>query len=158
MMLQKAAFGAGCFWHVEEEFRKIYGVVKTSVGYMGGKKRNPTYEDVCTGKTGHAEVLQIEYNAKKVSYEKLLDVFWSLHNPTTLNRQGFDIGTQYRSAIFYHNEGQKKIANKSREKLQSSKYKNKKIVTEIISASEFYKAEEYHQRYLEKKGMKNCSL
>ena len=121
MMLQKAAFGAGCFWHVEEEFRKIYGVVKTCVGYMGGKKRNPTYEDVCTGKTGHAEVLQIEYNAKKVSYEKLLDVFWSLHNPTTLNRQGFDIGTQYRSAIFYHNEGQKKIANKSREKLQSSK-------------------------------------
>jgi|SRR3989338_7034801 len=158
MMLQKAAFGAGCFWHVEEEFRKIYGVVKTSVGYMGGKKRNPTYEDVCTGKTGHAEVLQIEYNAKKVSYEKLLDVFWSLHNPTTLNRQGFDIGTQYRSAIFYHNEGQKKIANKSREKLQSSKYKNKKIITEIIPASEFYKAEEYHQRYLEKKGMKNCSL
>lgn len=158
MGLQKATFGAGCFWHVEEEFRKIHGVIKTSVGYMGGEKINPTYEEVCTGKTGHAEVLQLEYDSKKVSYKKLLDVFWELHNPTTLNRQGFDIGTQYRSAIFYHDEEQKKIANESKEKIRSSKYKNKKIVTEIIPASDFYMAEGYHQRYLEKKGMKTCGL
>lgn len=153
---EKATFSAGCFWHVEVAFRKIKGVVNVTVGYTGGHFKNPSYEAVCTDTTGHAEAVLVEYEPTKVSYEELLEVFWNSHNPTTLNRQGFDIGTQYRSAIFYHNEKQKGMAIKSRERLEmSGKYKNK-IVTEIVPADTFYKAEEYHQRYLEKRGLFKC--
>lgn len=156
MKTEKAVFGAGCFWHVEEEFRKVEGVVKTTVGYMGGSLKNPSYEDVCTGKTGHVEVCLIEFNPEIVSYEKLLKVFWKIHDPTLLNRQGPDIGTQYRSVVFYYNEDQKKMAEESKKKEQK-KY-NKKIVTQIEKAGEFYKAKEYHQKYLLKKGLKSCSI
>ena len=152
-----ATFGAGCFWHVEEEFKKVKGVILTSVGFMGGNVDNPSYKDVCTGKTGHAEVVHLEYDPKIVSYEIFLNLFWELHDPTTLNRQGPDIGTQYRSVIFFHNEEQEKEAKLSKEKLEKSgKYKSK-IVTEIMSAYPFYKAEEYHQRYFEKLGI-NCKI
>ena len=154
--LEKATLGAGCFWHVEAEFRKINGVKNTAVGYEGGNFENPSYENVCTDNTGHAEVIEIEFDPKKVSYDKLLEVFWNLHDPTTLNRQGPDVGTQYRSVIFYHNEKQKKMALASKEKLQKSKYKDRNVVTEIVPAKKFYKAEGYHQRYLEKKGLFTC--
>lgn len=155
--LQKATFAAGCFWHVEEAFRHVKGVVSTAVGYTDGNLENPTYEDVCTDKTEHAEAIGIEYDPKLVSYNELLDIFWEIHDSTTLNRQGPDIGTQYRSAIFYHNEKQKKEAQASKQQLQKTeKYKNKKIVTEIIKASKFYRAEEYHQKYLEKRGRTTC--
>ncbi|MEK6868367.1 MAG: peptide-methionine (S)-S-oxide reductase MsrA [Nanoarchaeota archaeon] len=153
---QKATFGAGCFWHVEEAFKEVKGVTATAVGYMGGKTKNSSYEDVCSDETGHAEVVQIEFDPKKVSYDQLLKIFWSCHNPTTPNRQGLDVGTQYRSVIFYHNEKQKITAEQSTEKEQK-KYKQK-IVTEIVPAQKFYKAEEYHQRYLEKRGLKTCSV
>jgi len=156
--MEIATFGAGCFWGVEEAFRKINGVKKTAVGYMGGTLKNPTYEDVCTDKTGHAEVIQIEYDPKKISYEELLENFWGLHDPTQLNRQGPDFGTQYRSAIFYHDEKQKKIAEISKDKLMKSKKYSKPIVTEITKAGEFYKAEEYHQKYLQKKGFSSCKI
>jgi len=152
--MEKATFGAGCFWHVEAAFQKVKGIISTTVGYMGGNLKNPTYEDACTDKTGHAEVIQITYDPSKVSYEKLLEIFWNIHDPTQLNRQGPDIGTQYRSVIFYHNEQQKKLAEKSKVKL---KY-NKPIVTEITKAKEFYPAEEYHQRYLEKHDLKTCKI
>ena len=152
--MEKATFGAGCFWHVEAAFQKIKGVASTTVGYMGGNLKNPTYEDVCTDKTGHAEVVQITYDPKITSYEKLLDIFWSIHDPTQLNRQGPDHGTQYRSVIFYHSQKQKKLAEESKKKL---KY-DKPIVTEITSAKEFYPAEEYHQKYLQKKGMSSCRI
>lgn len=152
--LEKAVFGAGCFWHVEEEFRKVKGVVNTTVGFMGGKTKNPSYFKVCTGLTGYAEVCLVEYDKDEVSYKELLRVFWKIHNPTQKNRQGFDIGTQYRSVIFYFSEEQKRLALESKEKEQ--KKHKKKIVTEIKPAEEFYKAEEYHQRYLEKKGVKTC--
>ena len=155
---EKATFGAGCFWHVEEAFRNVKGVVKTTVGYSGGKMSNPRYEDVCTQETGHAEAVQVEFDPSRVSYEKLLDVFWSNHDPTQLNRQGQDVGTQYRSAIFYHNPEQKKLAIASKEKLQKSGKYSKPIVTEILPASEFYKAEEYHQQYLEKRGLSTCNI
>ncbi len=151
--LEKATFGAGCFWHIEEEFKKLQGVTSTSVGFMGGDFKNPSYKDVCTGKTGHAEVVHLEYDSKVISYEKLLEVFWNIHDPTTLNKQGPDIGTQYRSMIFFYNEEQEKTANRSKEKLEkSSKFKNK-IVTEIKPAQTYYKAEEYHQKYFEKQGI-----
>ena len=149
-----ATFGAGCFWGVEASFQKIKGVTSTTVGYMGGKTKNPTYEEVCTDKTGHVEVVQINYDPFIVSYEKLLDVFWSIHDPTQLNRQGLDIGIQYRSVIFYHSEEQKQIAEKSKQK-QLIRYK-KKIMTDIISAREFYPAEEYHQHYFEKNRLFSC--
>ena len=150
----KATFGAGCFWHVEALFRKVKGVKSTTVGYLGGTLNNPTYEDVCSGHTGHAEVVQIEYDPSIVTYAELLSVFWNNHDPTTLNRQGPDVGNQYRSAIFFHDLGQETTATKSKEKLQSSeKFKNKKIVTDIVPASQFYKAEDYHQQYFEKCGM-----
>ena len=153
---EKATFGAGCFWHIEEEFKKLKGVISTSVGFMGGDLKNPSYKDVCTGKTGHAEVVHLEYDKKIISYEKLLEVFWNIHDPTTLNRQGPDIGTQYRSVIFFHSEEQEKTANASKVTLEKSgKFKNK-IVTEIVPAKEFYKAEEYHQRYFEKQ--KRCGI
>jgi len=153
---EKATFGAGCFWHVESAFRKVKGVLNTTAGYMGGTLKNPTYEEVCTDKTGHAEVVQVEFDPKQVSYEQLLDVFWKIHDPTSLNRQGPDTGTQYRSAIFYHNEEQKTAAIKSKEKLEKSGKYKKPIVTEILPSKEFYKAEEYHQKYLEKRGLKVC--
>ncbi len=145
-----ATFGAGCFWGVEYKFNKVKGVVNTTVGYIGGHSKNPSYGNVCSDKTGHAEAVQVEYNPKQVSYEQLLDVFWNLHDPTQWHRQGPDIGSQYRSAIFYHNEKQKQAALKSKEKLEKSGKFNKPIVTEIVHASTFYKAEEYHQRYWEK--------
>ena len=148
--MEKATFGAGCFWGVEARFRKVKGVIDAIVGYTGGKTKNPTYKDVCTDKTGHAEVVQVTYDPSIVSYEDLLEVFWNIHNPTTLNRQGWDIGTQYRSVVFYHSEEQKKKAIKLKEKLDKSGRYKKPIVTEITPISEFYKAEEYHQRYYDK--------
>jgi peptide-methionine (S)-S-oxide reductase len=154
--METATFGAGCFWGVEAAFQKIKGVKKTTVGYMGGKTKNPTYEDVCTDETGHAEVVQIQFDEKIVTYEELLDVFWEIHNPTQLNRQRFDIGTQYRSVIFYNNENQRKTAETSKNKLEKSKKYKKPIVTEIIPEKEFYKAEEYHQNYLKKQGRTSC--
>jgi len=154
--MEKATFGAGCFWGVEELFRKTKGVRKTAVGYMGGTLKSPTYEDVCTNATGHAEVVQIEFDPKVVSYEELLDIFWNNHNPTTMNKQGPDVGTQYRSVIFYHSEKQKEIAESSKKKLEKSGQWKSKIVTEIVKASDFFKAEEYHQKYLMKKGLLVC--
>ncbi len=153
----KATFGAGCFWHVEELFRKLDGVKDVIVGYTGGNLENPTYEDVCTDKTGHAEAVQIEYDPALISYEELLKVFWENHNPTTPNRQGLDIGVQYRSAVFFHNPEQEKIARDSKDKLQKSGRFQAPIVTEITPATTFYKAEEYHQRYFEKHGG-TCSI
>ena len=148
-----ATFGAGCFWGVEAAFRKVKGVITTAVGYMGGSLKNPTYKDVCSGQTGHAEVVQIIYDPTTVSYEQLLDVFWSVHNPTQLNRQGPDIGTNYRSVIFYHDPEQGRLARKSKENIEvSGVFGFGKIMTAITPASEFYQAEEYHQRYYEKHG------
>jgi len=149
--MEIATLAAGCFWGVEAAFEKIKGIEKTTVGYTGGKTKNPTYEQVCTNKTGHAEAIQIMYNPEEIKYDQILEIFWTIHDPTQLNRQGPDIGTQYRSAIFYHSEEQKKIAEQSKENKQ--KQYNKKIVTEIIPAQEFYPAEEYHQKYLEKQGL-----
>ena len=156
--MEKATFGAGCFWGVEAAFRKGKGVKSTVVGYMGGTLKNLTYEDVCTDKTGHAEVVQLEYDPSIVTYDELLEALWETHNPTTLNRQGPDIGTQYRPVIFYHNEEQKAKAIASKEKLQNSgKYKNE-IVTEISPTSTFSRAEEYHQQYFEKHGSHSCGI
>jgi len=150
----KATFGAGCFWHVEALFRQVKGVKSTTVGYLGGSLKDPTYEDVCSGQTGHAEVVQVEYDPSVVSYDDLLTVFWNNHDPTTLNRQGPDVGDQYRSAIFFYDIEQEEAAKTSKEKLQNSgKFKGKKIVTEIVPASSFYKAEDYHQQYFEKCGL-----
>ncbi len=158
-MTEKATFGAGCFWHVEEAFRQIRGVVNTAVGYSGGNLRNPTYRDVCPGRTHHAEVVQVDFDPSGVSYEDLLEIFWNEHDPTTPNRQGPDVGEQYRSVIFYHNEAQKTAATKSKERLQKgNRYGNRKIVTEILPAPEFFPAEEYHQQYLKKRGMRTCRL
>jgi peptide-methionine (S)-S-oxide reductase len=147
---ETATFAAGCFWHVEATFRKVPGVVAVTSGYTGGTKANPTYEQVCSDKTGHAEAIEIEYDPTRVSYGELLDLFWSEHDSTTLNRQGWDVGTQYRSAIFYHTAEQRAAALASKERLErSGRYKNP-IVTQIVPAATFYKAEEYHQRYYEK--------
>lgn len=143
----KVMFGAGCFWHVQFAFDKIKGI-KTIVGYSGGNKENPSYEEVCSGKTNHAEVLMVEYNEKEINFSKLLDIFFKIHDPTQLNRQGLDVGTQYRSVIFYFNEEQKKLA-KNRIKEEQKNYVEK-IVTKVLPAREFYKAEEYHQKYIEK--------
>lgn len=151
-MSLKATFGAGCFWGVEEAFRRVNGVLSTTVGYSGGSFKGPNYEDVCTGTTGHAEVVEVDYDPAKVSYDELLKVFWEIHDPTTMNRQGPDIGTQYRSIIFFHNSEQKAAAEASKEKLQRNGHYKNPIVTEITPASEFYKAEEYHQQYFEKRG------
>jgi peptide-methionine (S)-S-oxide reductase len=150
--MEKGTFAAGCFWGVEEAFRQVKGVVSTAVGYTGGLFKDPTYKDVCSGKTGHAETVEIEYDPSRVSYEELLSVFWENHDPTTLNRQGPDIGTQYRSAIYVHTPEQKAAAIASKENLQKSgRYKNP-ISTEITPASQFYRAEDYHQQYFEKRG------
>ena len=151
-MTEKATFAAGCFWGVEAAFRKIKGVINTQVGYTGGNYENPSYEDVCSGRTGHAESVEIEFDPGTISYEKLLDAFWNMHDPTTFNRQGPDIGSQYRSAIFYHDNEQREKAFKSMEEINSSGRLKRKIVTEISPAENFYRAEEYHQCYYEKKG------
>lgn len=153
-MTEKATFAAGCFWGVEEEFRSIKGVVSTAAGYTGGRTKDPTYEDVCTGETGHAEAVLVEFDPSKVSYRELLEVFWEIHDPTTPNRQGPDVGTQYRSAIFYHTPEQEKAARESL-KEKSGRFK-RPIVTGIAPAAEFYRAEEYHQRYFEKRGIASC--
>ncbi len=152
-----AIFAAGCFWGVQELFDEVKGVIKTTVGYTGGHTKNPTYREVCSDKTGHAEALQIEYDPKIVSYEKLLEIFWNSHNPTTKNRQGPDVGSQYRSAIFYYTKEQQTAAQKSKETLDKSGKFNKPIVTEIVEAKEFYPAEEYHQKYNEKNGV-SCRI
>jgi len=156
--MQKATFGAGCFWGVEAAFRQVDGVTATTVGYLGGTLENPTYRDVCSGDTGHAEVVQVEYDPAKVSYAKLLDVFWQEHDPTTPNRQGPDVGSQYRSAIFYHTPEQEAAAIASRQKLERGGAFPRPIVTEITPASKFYRAEDYHQQYLEKRGASKCHL
>jgi len=148
--LEKATFGAGCFWHVEDTFMKTKGVKETASGFMGGTAENPSYSLVCGGKTGHAEVVQIEFDSKEVSYEKLLEVFWESHDPTQSNKQGLYFGNQYRSIIFYHTPEQKKAAEKSKKELEESKKYNNPIATLIAPASDFYKAEEYHQEYYEK--------
>ena len=157
-MTEQATFGAGCFWGVEVTFRNVRGVKEALVGYLGGTMANPTYKDVCTGRTGHAEVVQVEYDPAEVGYDKLLDVFWENHDPTTLNRQGPDVGTQYRSAIFYHTPEQKRLAEASKSRLEASEKFRRRIVTEITSASAFYLAEDYHQRYLEKRGLASCHI
>ena len=154
--MQKATFGAGCFWGVEAAFRKLKGVESTAVGYSGGTVPNPTYEHVCTDRTGHAEVVHVEYDPAEVSYEELLDVFWQNHDPTQLNRQGPDVGAQYRSAIFYHTPEQQAAATASKQRLEASGCYKRPIVTEITPAAEFYRAEEYHQQYLEKRGSTSC--
>ena len=156
--MAKATFGAGCFWGVEEDFRKIPGVLQTAVGYSGGKTEKPTYEDVCSDETGHAEVVEVEYDPARVSYDKLLDVFWNGHNPTQLNRQGPDVGSQYRSAIFFHTPEQEAAAKASKDMLEKSGRFNRPIVTEITPASRFWRAEEYHQRYFEKRGGGSCHV
>ena len=151
MEFQKAIFAAGCFWGVEESFRKIDGVISTRVGYTGGQFSKPTYKAVCSHKTGHAEAIEVIFDHSKVSYDELLDHFWSIHDPTTLNRQGPDVGLQYRSVIFYFNSEQREKALSSKAKLDASKHFNKPVVTQIISALDFWVAEEYHQKYKEKR-------
>ena len=153
--MEKALFGAGCFWGVEETFRKIPGVVKTEVGYTGGHTLNPTYQSICEGDTNHVEVVLVEYDNKIISYDKLLNHFWKCYDPTMLNRQGPDIGTQYRSAIFYFDDNQKKLATES--KINFAKENNLIIVTEISQLSDYYKAEEYHQKYIQKTGL-HCAV
>jgi peptide-methionine (S)-S-oxide reductase len=155
---EKAIFGAGCFWGVEAAFRQVKGVVSTAVGYSGGATANPTYKDVCSDRTGHAEVVQVEYDPAQVSYEELLKVFWENHDPTQMNRQGPDFGTQYRSAIFYTTPEQEAAARASKAALEQSGRYRRPIATEITPAGEFYRAEEYHQQYLEKKGLASCHI
>lgn len=162
MKTQKATFGAGCFWHVQKDFDEVKGVVKTTVGYMSSDEEkskkcpDPTYKEVCSDKTGYVEVCEVEYNPKRISFEELLKVFWEIHNPTQKNRQGWDIGSQYKSAIFYYTPKQKEIAEESLKSEQ--KNHEKEIVTEILPAKKFFKAEEYHQKYLEKKGLPSCRI
>jgi len=155
---QKATFGAGCFWGVEAAFSRVLGVRSTSVGFMGGQTDQTSYEEVCTGRTGHAEVVQVVYDPSHVPYTKLLEVFWSCHNPTELNRQGPDVGTQYRSAIFYHDQTQQAEANASKEAVIDSGRYESPVVTDIASAGTFFPAEDYHQQYLAKRGLSSCSL
>jgi peptide-methionine (S)-S-oxide reductase len=153
-----ATFGAGCFWGVEEAFRKTSGVTETAVGYMGGSLENPSYEDVCTDRTGHAEVVQVQFDPERIGYERLLEIFWRIHDPTTLNRQGPDLGRQYRSAVFYHDEAQQAAARAMKEQLQTSGRFRRPVVTEIAPASTFWRAEEYHQKYVQKHGGSSCHL
>jgi peptide-methionine (S)-S-oxide reductase len=157
-MIEKATFGAGCFWGVEATFQPLPGVISTAVGYAGGKMQNPTYHDVCRGDTGHAEVLEVQFDPEKISYDEVLQVFWDNHNPTTLNRQGPDVGEQYRSAVFYHSPQQKAAAEASKKQLAASGKYNRPIVTEITSATTFYRAEDYHQQYLAKRGQASCHV
>lgn len=154
--MEKATFAAGCFWGVEATFRKTPGVVSTRVGYTGGSTERPTYGDVCTDRTGHAEAVEVSYDPERVSYEALLKVFWENHDPTTLNRQGPDVGTQYRSAVFYHDERQKDAATASKLAIERSAVFRRPVVTEIVAAGAFWEAEDYHQQYLEKRGVDHC--
>lgn len=156
--MEKATFAAGCFWGVQSTFDQADGVVATQVGYTGGTLANPTYHDVCTGTTGHAEAIEIEYDPTRVSYETLLDIFWNNHDPTTLNRQGPDVGTQYRSEIFYHTPAQEQLARESKEQMNRSGRFRRPIVTHISAASVFYPAEEYHQNYFAKRGIAHCGV
>lgn len=156
--MEKATFGAGCFWGVEAAFRQVKGVTGTAVGYMGGRTQNPTYEDVCYRDTNHAEVVQVEFDPAQVSYDDLLTVFWQNHDPTQVNRQGPDTGTQYRTAIFYHTPEQQRQALAAKEALERSGRFRKPIATEITAAPEFFRAEEYHQQYLEKRGLATCHI
>jgi len=152
---EKATFAAGCFWGIENSFRKLPGVVEATSGYIGGHKENPSYKEVCTGKTGHAEAVEVIFDPSIISYSELLNHFWDIHNPTTLNRQGPDIGTQYRSEIFYHNIEQKEIAEQSKKEMNEKKFSGR-IVSDINPATTFWRAEEYHQRYYEKQGIESC--
>lgn len=156
--MEKATFGAGCFWGVEAEFRKIQGVLSTAVGYTGGLLANPTYQEVCTDTTGHAEVVEVVFDHNRVSYGELLEVFWSAHDPTQVNRQGPDIGRQYRSVVFYHSPQQLQQATASKQRLEHAGVYRRPIATEIVPAMPFYRAEEYHQQYLEKRGMASCAI
>ncbi len=156
--MEKATFGAGCVWGVEKTFRDASGVTDTAVGYLGGTVENPTYEEVCTGRSGHAEVVQLEFDPAKISYRDLLEIFWSNHDPTTMNRQGPDTGSQYRSAIFFHTPEQKAIAEESKRAADAGGRFRDPVVTEITPASTFYRAEDYHQRYLEKRGLGSCHI
>ncbi len=156
--MEKATFGAGCFWGVEMAFRRLEGVQATAVGYLGGTFKEPTYEDVCTGQTGHAEVVEVTFDEARLDYQALLDVFWATHDPTTLNRQGPDIGSQYRSAIFFHNPAQKAKAEAAIDALEGAGAYHAPIVTEVTAASTFYMAEDYHQQYLEKRGIVQCHI
>jgi peptide-methionine (S)-S-oxide reductase len=156
--MEKATFAAGCFWGVEATFRSLPGVTATRVGYTGGSLSQPTYKQVCSDRTGHAEAVEVTYDPEKVSYEELLKVFWENHDPTTLNRQGPDVGAQYRSAIFYHSPEQEASARASKQKLEESHAYSKPIVTQIVPAVEFWEAEDYHQQYLEKRGLAHCHL
>jgi peptide-methionine (S)-S-oxide reductase len=156
--MEKSTFAAGCFWGVEAAFRQAKGVKSTAVGYTGGQTADPTYEQVCTGRTGHAEAVQVEFDPHETSYDELLEVFWQNHDPTQLNRQGPDVGSQYRTAIFYHTPEQQSAALASKERLQASGKQRRAIVTEIVPAAEFYRAEEYHQQYLEKRGLAHCRI
>ena len=158
MPTEKATFAAGCFWGVEDAFRSLKGVVDTAVGYTGGLTNNPSYEVVCTDSTGHAEAVQVEYDPERILYDELLDLFWKMHDPTTKDRQGPDVGSQYRSAIFYHNEAQRASAEASKHRQQQSGKHCRPIVTQIVSAAEFYRAEEYHQQYLAKRGQQSCHV
>ena len=153
-----ATFGAGCFWGIEVAFRQVPGVISTAVGYAGGTTDAPTYEQVCTGRTGHAEVVQVEYDPARVGYDKLLEVFWGSHDPTQLNRQGPDVGTQYRSAIFFHDAEQEELAQASKAELEAAGRHRRPIVTEITPFEAFHRAEDYHQQYLEKRGLASCAL
>ncbi len=154
--MAKATFAAGCFWGVEDVFRRTKGVISTAVGYTGGATENPTYKEVCTGKTGHAEAVELEFDPAKVTYDQLLGIFWQSHDPTLLNRQGPDVGTQYRSAIFFHDSSQEAAAQASKKALEDGRVLKRPIVTEIKPASQFYRAEEYHQQYFEKQGIASC--
>lgn len=154
----QATFGAGCFWGVEATFRNVDGVTDTAVGYMGGHVDNPSYKDVCSGETGHAEVVRVDYDPDVVSYERLLDVFWEVHDPTQLNRQGPDVGSQYRSVIFYHTDEQRQAAERSKADLARSGRFGREIVTAIEPADAFWQAEDYHQQYLEKRGLAHCAI
>lgn len=156
--MAKATFAAGCFWGVEDAFRQVKGVKSTTVGYTGGTAKNPSYKEVCTGKTGHAEAVEVEFDPAQVSYLELLATFWKSHDPTTMNRQGPDVGTQYRSGIFFHDAEQEKEARDSKTVLEKTGVFKRPIVTEITPASEFYRAEDYHQQYFEKQGIKACHL
>ena len=153
-----ATFGAGCFWGVEAAFRDVKGVISTRVGYAGGSLDNPTYRDVCSGRTGHAESVEVTYDPAQVSYDQLLAVFWQVHDPTTLNRQGPDVGSQYRSVIFFSNSEEEAAARDSKERLQQSREYSREIVTEIAPASRFWEAEDYHQQYFEKRGVAHCRV
>jgi peptide-methionine (S)-S-oxide reductase len=157
-MTEIATFGAGCFWGIEAAFRRVPGVVDAAVGYSGGHMANPTYKDVCTDQTGHAEVVQVSFDPSKVSYEQLLDTFWQIHDPTQVNRQGPDFGSQYRTAIFFHSPEQEAAAKKSKAGLEVRGKARRPIATEITPAGTFYRAEEYHQKYLEKRGATSCHI